>query len=456
MVMRSSDSSTGAYVPALRPVGGVAITIAVLCAVLALSMDFLAYSTWRMSSWFLVSGSWPMTCSVSDCDVVHPLRDETLAMMTRVALLTWVIAGLGVALAGLLWIWRVRLNAEVLSPVPPRLARWWSVGCWFVPIANLVLPPLVLVDICAASCAGRDPREGYVPSIRLVRAWWVAQLTCVVLVVLIVLGGQRVATDTLREWAVLWTLLAVVGHGAAALSATIVLKISADQTRVMNLVGDRPRRPAGHVIASLLVLALLVGFGLTAHRGWAPPDCGTEAAPCPPTPTPQNPPPVRLEPPPPAGRHPVVIHDCDLDSGYSVREERNPPPETGRTIDVHAIEVYQTRSDHGFRQHPEGAADVYVHATIRPQVLMLKAYEPTLWRVHADEGVTIAMVVLDGYHPQRVEGAPAGVEVVTRETWPAIPNRELALLAETPPASETYCYDAGLFSIRPYTDEPGK
>ena len=87
---------------------------------------------------------------------------------------------------------------------------------------------------------------------------------------------------------------------------------------------------------------------------------------------------------------------------------------------------------------------------------MLKAYEPTLWRVHADEGVTIAMVVLDGYHPQRIEGAPAGIEVVTRENWPAIPNRELALLAETPPASETYCNDASLFSIRPYTDEPGK
>jgi len=410
----------------------------VLCAIEAVSMDVLAFWIARK-----------MTSAAQ-------ARDEMPAMVATATLLTWVLAGLGVALAGLLWIWRARANAEVLSPVPPRLSRWWSVGCWFVPIANLVLPPRVLVDIWTASCAGRDPRDGCRPSIRLVRAWWVAQLTCVVLVVLTWLAGEGVIGITgysdVRQVAALIILLAVVGHGATALFAAIVLKISAVQTL-------RTRRSAGHVIASLLVLVLLGGFGLTAWQAQGPTDCGTGAAPCPPTPTPtptpQNPPPVKLEPPLPAGRHPVVIHDCDLAGGYSVQEKRTPPPATGRTIDVHAIEVYQTRNDRGFREHPEGVADVYVHAAIRPQVLMLKAYEPTLWRVHADEGVTIAMVVLDGYHPQRIEGAPAGIEVVTSENWPAVPNRELALLAQTPPASETYCYEAGLFSIRPYTDEPG-
>ncbi len=455
MVMRLSDSSTGVHVPALRPVSGIAITIAVLCAVMAVSTDVLAFWVARN-----MTSSVPQVCSVAACYDVVPPRDEMLAMVGMATSLTWVFAGLGVALAALLWIWRARLNAEVLSPVPPRLSRWWSVGCWFVPIANVVLPPLVLLDIWAASCAGRDPRDGYVPGIRLVRAWWVAQWTCVVIVALIVLVGERVVSimgyRVDHQMAGLTILLAVVGHGAAALFAAVVLKISADQTAAMNLVGVRPRRSAGHVVASLLVLVLLVGSGLTAHREWVPPDCGTEVAPCPPTPTPTpHPPDEKSEPPLPAGRHPVVIHDCDLDSGYPVRETRNPPPDTGRTIDVHAIEVYQTRFDHGYREHPEGAADVYVHATLRPQVLMLKAYEPTLWRVHADEGVTIAMVVLDGYYQQRIEGVPADIEVVTPENWPAIPNQELALLAETPPASETYCYDASLFSVRPYTDEPG-
>ncbi|WP_280354206.1 hypothetical protein [Nocardia otitidiscaviarum] len=176
--------------------------------------------------------------------------------------------------------------------------------------------------------------------------------------------------------------------------------------------------------------------------------------PCPPT-APSTPATPQPEPPLPPGRHPVVVHDCDVAGGYSVRERRNPPPEGGRAIDVHAIEVYQTGGDHSFRDHPEGAADVYVHATVRPQLLVLKAYEPTLWRIHADDGVSLPMVVLDGHHEQRLEGVPTDIEVVASENWPSIPNHALAALANQPPASETYCYDASLFSVRPYREQVG-
>jgi hypothetical protein len=249
--MRLSDSSSGVYVPVLRPVGRVAITVAVLCAVMALSMDVWAFSLWRKSI-FPCRGEPACPSSVVTepvkvtCTVEPPLRapppppvDETLVMTTRASLLTWVFAWLAAAFVVLLWIWRARANAEVLSPVPPRLSRWWSVGCWFVPIVNLVLPPRVLVDIWAASCAGRDSRDGYVPSIRLVRAWWVAQWTCVVLVVLFVLVGARVVGidgySVADQPEVLAVLLAVVVHGAAVLFAAIVLRISADQTRAMNM-----------------------------------------------------------------------------------------------------------------------------------------------------------------------------------------------------------------------------
>ncbi len=196
---------------------------------------------------------------------------------------------------------------------------------------------------------------------------------------------------------------------------------------VMSLTGclDEPKRCGGHAM---------------------------ETQPCPPT-TPSVPavPPVPELPP---GRHPVVAHDCG-DGGSGVRERRIPPPEGGRAIDAHVIEVYQTRNDHSFGHHPEGAADVYVHATVRPQLLILKAYEPTKWRIHADDAVRIPLVVVDGYHRQEVEGVSGDVEVVTSGNWSSIPDRGLAALAEQPPASETYCYDASLFSIRPYLDQIG-
>jgi hypothetical protein len=227
MVMRLSNDSTGGYVPALRPVGRVAITVAVLFAVMAVSMEVFTFSMWR----FLTLAAERVE---GTCVALPPPLAETLVTTMSVAFLTCVSAALCGALAALLWIWRARANAEVLSAVPPRLSRWWSVGCWFVPIANLVLPPRVLVDIWAASRADGERRSEYLAWTRMVRAWWLAQWACVVLVVLIVLVaeglvvGHGYATDLLV--AVLISLLAAAGHGAAALFAATVLKISADQT----------------------------------------------------------------------------------------------------------------------------------------------------------------------------------------------------------------------------------
>ena len=96
MVMRLSDSSTGVHVPALRPVSGIAITIAVLCAVMAVSTDVLAFWVARN-----MTSSVPQVCSVAACYDVVPPRDEMLAMVGMATALTWVFAGLGVALAAL-------------------------------------------------------------------------------------------------------------------------------------------------------------------------------------------------------------------------------------------------------------------------------------------------------------------------------------------------------------------
>ncbi|WP_280235141.1 hypothetical protein [Nocardia cyriacigeorgica] len=127
-------------------------------------------------------------------------------------------------------------------------------------------------------------------------------------------------------------------------------------------------------------------------------------------------------------------------------EKRN--SDAADDLDVHDIEVYQTRNDHSFGYHPQGAADVYVHNTTRPQVLVLSAYEPTLWRIHADPGVWIPLVVL-GSAESEVSGVADDVEVVAEDDWAELPVRRLAALATTPRTTETYCYDASLFSIRP-------
>lgn len=44
----------------------------------------------------------------------------------------------------LIWLYRARGNAEALRPGVSRLGRGWALGAWFVPLANLVLGPMVV------------------------------------------------------------------------------------------------------------------------------------------------------------------------------------------------------------------------------------------------------------------------------------------------------------------------
>src|SRR5439155_132443 len=51
--------------------------------------------------------------------------------------------------------------------VRPALPSWFAVGGWFVPFANLVLPPLVFADLARRSVAPGGPRLRW-----LVWLWW--------------------------------------------------------------------------------------------------------------------------------------------------------------------------------------------------------------------------------------------------------------------------------------------
>ncbi|MHA6623647.1 DUF4328 domain-containing protein [Pseudonocardia sp. DLS-67] len=199
-----------------------ATTVAALSATAALSMGIVTLAGWHLIA--------PAVAPVERTGCTSgevPLADAAAATM-GVAFLTCVLATLGAACASLVWVWRARANAGALGSAPQRLSRFWAVGCWLVPIANVVLPRRVLVDIWAASCTDRAE---YRPWVRLIRAWWAAQWATLVLVVLLPHVTDGVGAGLLIS------LLTVVGHGTAALFAAIVLKISNCQTV--------PRRPLG-------------------------------------------------------------------------------------------------------------------------------------------------------------------------------------------------------------------
>ncbi|MFI8100791.1 DUF4328 domain-containing protein [Streptomyces sp. NPDC086023] len=72
----------------------------------------------------------------------------------------------------IVWFRRVRGNAEVFLPGGLRMRPGWSVGCWFIPIANLWLPYQNAVDIWGASTQAAPGGQYRHVSAAPVNAWW--------------------------------------------------------------------------------------------------------------------------------------------------------------------------------------------------------------------------------------------------------------------------------------------
>lgn len=62
--------------------------------------------------------------------------------------------------------------------------------------------------------------------------------------------------------------------------------------------------------------------------------------------------------------------------------------------------------------HQATTIQVAVHEPNAPVVLLLGAYEPTVWSIGWTRGTQIAAVLVTGYHRQRVTGLPAGMPLL--------------------------------------------
>src|SRR5688500_17263313 len=67
------------------------------------------------------------------------------------------LALLAAAVVFIVWLWRVRWNAEMFCRGEHRFTRGWVLGCWLVPVVNLWYPKQVVDDIVAASDQRTDP-----------------------------------------------------------------------------------------------------------------------------------------------------------------------------------------------------------------------------------------------------------------------------------------------------------
>lgn len=239
----------------------------------------------------------------------------------------------------------------------------------------------------------------------------------------------------------------------------------------------------GEKIRALEVGGFLTGLACVSSSG---PPLGT------PTPAPV---PERITPNPTAAPRPVSIPSCaalaqsvsglgqqasyapslpiekNCTGGYGSSNYANAETDLvpDASEELHVIGVYEAQGNPGFRDQPQGTVTVNVAPRAKPIVLALSAYESILWRLNVAPGAQVARVILHGYAPQLVEGAPSGTQIVYRGPedmcsiaygWELSQGGNALMIADIRAytglveTSFQGCYDAAEFDVPYWTGDP--
>ena len=99
--------------------------------------------------------------------------DDFVSGASAVFLLTQ----LAIAVVFIVWMFRAAKNNEALGRVGARFTPGWSIGSWFIPLANLVIPVLITQDLWRGSTPETrrgDPSWRSASGSALVGWWWAA------------------------------------------------------------------------------------------------------------------------------------------------------------------------------------------------------------------------------------------------------------------------------------------
>jgi hypothetical protein len=138
---------------------------------------------------------------------------------------------LAVGVLFVVWLFRAAKDNEALDRQSPRFAPGWAVGAWFIPLANFVLPVMLVQDLWR----GSDPTHSRgdtnwrrARGSALVGAWWAAWLLSFVRFAASGAGfnGRGSLADIERS-----NTIAFVGVGITAIAAVLALLVVHGLTR---------------------------------------------------------------------------------------------------------------------------------------------------------------------------------------------------------------------------------
>ncbi|MEW2558035.1 DUF4328 domain-containing protein [Streptomyces griseorubiginosus] len=149
-------------------------------------------------------------------------RADTADALTGLAVGTHSTVLLVCAVVFVVWLWRVRVNAEVFAPDGHRKARPWVIAGWLVPIASAWYPRRVVLDVWNASSPGDRPKGR-----ALVNLWWTLWLltTLVGAFLAEVVKASRTPQE-IHDAMLPMLLMDAVDLAAALVAAAMVLRLT--------------------------------------------------------------------------------------------------------------------------------------------------------------------------------------------------------------------------------------
>ncbi|TRV75061.1 DUF4328 domain-containing protein [Streptomyces sp. 130] len=224
----------------LRSPVGLAKAVCVLLGAVAVA-DVLAIAAGVHSRMLLADGLDGGFFSVDDDDLT--LADNLYRTAGALQMLTF----LATSVVFLVWLRRVRRNAQLFDPYAHAMQPGWAIGAWFVPIGNLWLPYQVASGVWTASAPVDGPGgRGGAPRGPL-NVWWAALVADQILNRFAGRYYARAeAGDAILRGLDMLAVCDALDIGAAVLAILFVRKLTAMQTWRANLgpapVAPRPLR----------------------------------------------------------------------------------------------------------------------------------------------------------------------------------------------------------------------
>jgi len=157
---------------------------------------------------------------------------QAVAILAAVAGLITIGALLFAGIAFICWLHRARTNIDAFGGSWMRWGPGWTIGAWFVPLANLVIPLLVVAEIDRAT-DGHTGGWALRRPARVVVTLWAVLWTAFLILDRVTTFVPLDAVSSAAGYG-LMALAAAVEVGAAVCAILVIRRITAGQEAVMS------------------------------------------------------------------------------------------------------------------------------------------------------------------------------------------------------------------------------